>query len=104
MQSAARFDNTDLTRSGSHALPVDVVPKGGKICFRFYVYCCCCCCFFVVSPIRSSTVTCSFSVPCWKVLRTLCLEVDEASLLLQASAFGEDRAEAARVLGCEGRG
>lgn len=39
-----------------------------------------------------------------KVLRTLCLELDEASLLLQISAFREDPAEAARALGCEGRG
>ncbi|CAN0210971.1 unnamed protein product, partial [Ectocarpus sp. 12 AP-2014] len=39
-----------------------------------------------------------------QVLRTLCLEVDEAILLLQASAVGEDKAEAARALGCEGRG
>ncbi|CAM9422121.1 unnamed protein product [Pylaiella littoralis] len=39
-----------------------------------------------------------------QVLRTLCLELDEASLLLQISAFREDPAEAARALGCEGRG
>lgn len=39
-----------------------------------------------------------------KVLRTLCLELDETSLLLQMSAFRKDPVEAARALGCEGRG
>ncbi|CAN0342761.1 unnamed protein product, partial [Hapterophycus canaliculatus] len=39
-----------------------------------------------------------------QVLRTLCLELDETSLLLQISACRESKADAARSLGCEGRG
>ncbi|CAN0450303.1 unnamed protein product, partial [Laminaria digitata] len=39
-----------------------------------------------------------------QVLRTLCLELDETSLLLQAAAFRDDSAAAARSLGYEGRG
>lgn len=61
-----------------------------------------------VRPFRVQTVNlCGRDGMGWdrpKVLRTLCLELDETSLLLQMSAFRKDPVEAARALGCEGRG
>eukprot|EP00752_Nemacystus_decipiens_P011002 g9776.t1 len=48
--------------------------------------------------------TALYEVNIAQVLRALCLELDETSLLLQMAAFRKDPVEAARALGCEGRG